>query len=232
MEDACRFVAAGNRRVMTDLADRRRLARQLLDRFGRGFAEPCGFPAMNNPSSLFQLLVLSLLASSRGDYRKAAALARSLRERGWDSPARMARSPQEQRVQVIRDAGRRDADALATTLGDLAQAVLDRYRGDLRRLRREASRDPSRERQLLTDLPGVSDRVVDLFVREVQVLWPELVPFADRRALAAARRLGLARSTAELAEVAGSDESERLAWLAGVLARVDLENKYDEVSTG
>jgi endonuclease III len=215
---------------MTELADRRRLARELLDRFGRGFAEPCGFPVTNSPSKLFQVLVLSLLASGRGDYRTAAALARSLRERGWDSPVRMARSRHEQRVQVIRDAGR--PDALATTIGNLAQAVVDRYRGDLRRLRTEAGRDPSRERRLLTELPGVSDRVVDLFVREVQVLWPELGPFADRRALAAARRLGLARSTTELAEVAGGGESERLAWLAGVLARVDLENRYDEIRTG
>jgi endonuclease III len=217
---------------MADLADRRRLARELLDRFGRGFAEACGFPVTNSPSRLFQVLLLSVLTGGRGDYRKAVALARTLRERGWDSAVRMARSRHDQRIQVIRAAGRRDADAVATTIGDLAQAVVDRYGGDLRRLRREAGRDPSRERRLLTELPGVSDRVVDLFIRDVQVLWPELGPFADRRALAAARRLGLARSTAELAEVAGGGESERLAWLAGVLARVDLEDRYGEIGTG
>lgn len=70
---------------------------------------------------------------------------------------------------------------------------------------------------------------MDLFLQEVQVLWPEVAPFADRRALAAARKLDIGRSVADLSALAGSRESEKLAWLAGGLARVDLENRYDEI---
>jgi len=47
--------------------------------------------------------------------------------------------------------------------------------------------------------------------------------------LAAARRLGLGRSADDLAGLAGSGRSERLAWLVGALARVDLEQRYPEV---
>lgn len=197
---------------------------------GRGFAEECGFRVIGNPASLFQILYLSILLANDRDYRRAVRIAQMLRDRGWESAAGMARSLHDERAALIRTAGRRrDAEALAATLGDLAQKIVDRYRGDLRRLRSDAQRDAGRERALLKKLPGVDDRAVDLFFREVQVLWPEVAPFVDRRAMAAARKLDLGRSVADLTVLAKARESEKLAWLAGALARVDLENRYDEI---
>ncbi|TDC36375.1 hypothetical protein E1211_13615 [Micromonospora sp. 15K316] len=214
---------------ISSIEDKKRLVRRLAGS-GRGFAEQYGFQVTNNPSSLFQLLYLSVLLSRRGDFRRAVESARALRDTGWDSAARLARSLHETRVRVLRDAGQRgDVDALADTLGDLARTVVDRYRGDLRRLRGKAQYDPRAERKLLAELPGVDGQVVELFLREAQVLWREVAPVADRRALAAARRLGLGRSADELAGLAGSGESERFAWLVGALARVDLEKRYAEV---
>jgi len=214
----------------SSIEDKKRLVRRLAGD-GRGFAEQYGFPVLNNPSQLFQLLYLSVLLARRGDFRKAVATATALRDAGWDSAARMARSLHEDRARVLRTAGQRgDVDGLAAVLGDLAQTLVDRYRGDLRRLRTEAQQDPARERRLLTALPGVDDAVTDLFLRDAQAVWREVAPVADRRALAAARRLGLGRSAADLAGLAGSGESERLAWLVGALARVDLEKRYAEVT--
>ncbi|WP_089006904.1 hypothetical protein [Micromonospora viridifaciens] len=216
--------------VVSSMEDKKRLVRRLAGD-GRGFAERYGFRVTNNPSHLFQVLYLSVLLARRGDFRKAVDTALALRENGWDSAARMARSLHADRVRVLREAGQRgDVEALADTLGDLARAVVDRYRGDLRRLRTAAHQDPARERQLLTGLPGVDDEVVDLFLREAQAVWREVAPVADRRALAAARRLGLGRSADDLAGLAGSGESERLAWLVGALARVDLEKRYAELT--
>ncbi len=213
------------------IEDRKRLARRLAGS-GRGFAEQYGFRVINNPSSLFQILCLAVLLSRRGDFRRAVDSAHALYAQGWDSAARLARSLHADRMRVLRDSGqpRQDVDALATTLGDLAQRVVDRYRGDLRRLRSVAHHDPARERALLAELPGVDATVVDLFLRETQALWREVAPVADRRALAAARKLGLGRSADDLAGLAGSGESERLAWLVGALARVDLEGRYAELT--
>ncbi|MDO3704898.1 hypothetical protein Q3W71_24840 [Micromonospora sp. C28SCA-DRY-2] len=216
--------------AISSIEDKKRLVRRLAGS-GRGFAEQYGFRVINNPSNLFQLLCLSVLLARRGDFRRAVDSARALPANGWDSAARLARSLHADRLRVLREAGQRgDVDALATVLGDLAQTVVDRYRGDLRRLRAVAHHDPARERKLLTDLPGVDDQVVDLFLREAQALWREVAPVADRRALVAARKLGLGRSAADLAGLAGSGESERLAWLVGALARVDLEHRYAEVT--
>ncbi|TDC41275.1 hypothetical protein [Micromonospora sp. KC213] len=209
--------------------DRKRLVRRLAG--DRGFAEQYGFRVTNNPSNLFQLLCLAVLLARRGDFRRALDAAHALPDSGWDSAARLARSRHVDRVRVLREAGQRgDVAALADVLGDLARTVVDRYRGDLRRLRAHAGHDPARERELLTALPGVDDQVADLFLRETQALWREVAPVADRRALVAARRLGLGRSADDLAELAGSGESERLAWLVGALARVDLEQRYAEIS--
>jgi hypothetical protein len=217
---------------MTDIEQKRRLVRALRSQVGRGLADACGFTVIANPARLFQILYLSILLTGDRDYQRAVRVAQALRDRGWDSAARMAASRHDERTALVKTAGRkRDADALAATLGHLAQSIVDRYRGDLRRLRSDARRDSGRERDLLKKLPGVDDRVVDLFFREVQVLWPEVGPFIDRRALAAARKLDLGRSVADLTALTGGRqrESEKLAWLAGALARVDMDNRYDEI---
>ena len=206
------------------MEEKKRVVRRLAGS-GRGFADQHGFRVTNNPASLFQVLYLSILLRRPGDPRRAAQAAGALRDRGWDSAARMARSLHETRAAVLRSCGRRDADELATTLGDLALLVVQRYRGDLRRLRAAAQYDSTRERDQLKRLPGVDDEVVDLFFREVQALWREVPPCADRRALSAARKLGLGRTADELATLAGSRESEKLAWLVGALAMVDLDRQ-------
>lgn len=207
--------------------EKKRLVRRLAAD-GRGFAEEYGFRVTNNPASLFQVLVLSVLLAQPGDGRCALRATRALRDAGGDSAARLSRSRHEHRSRVLRDNGLRDPDALAALFGDLASTVVERYRGDLRRLRALAHRDPTRERELLAQLPGVDGPVVELFLREAQVLWREVAPVVDRRALAAARRLGLGRTVGDLVGLAGSGKSERLAWLVGALARIDLEKRYAE----
>ncbi|MFI7079150.1 hypothetical protein ACIBO1_17815 [Micromonospora sp. NPDC049903] len=214
--------------TVSTVEDRRRLARRLAGS-GRGFAEQYGFRVTNNPASLFQVLCLAVLLARRGDFRRALDSAHALPDAGWDSAARLARAPHADLVRVLRERGRRgDVDAVATLLGDLARAVRDEYAGDLRRLRSAAGYDPARQRALLAALPGVDGEAVDLFLREAQALWREVGPVADRRALTAARRLGLGRSTEDLAALSGGRESERFAWLVGALARVDLERRYAE----
>jgi len=214
----------------------RRLTRRLLARVGRGYAEALGFPVTSNPSSLFRLLLLCVLTGGEREYRRAVSIAEALVRQGWDSAARLADSGYDERVAVIRSAGggrvndraNDRAGRWSATLGDLATAVVRRYGGDLRRLRGQARRDQAAQRRLLCGLPGVTDAAVDLFFRDVQVIWPEAGPFADRRSLRAAARLGLGGSVAEL-DALTAGRSEKLAWLAGALARIDLEGRYDEI---
>ena len=68
---------------------------------------------------------------------------------------------------------------------------------------------------------------VDIFFREAQRSWSELYPFADRRALQAAERLGLSPGTRGLTRLARGDDFVRLI---GGLVRVDLDDAYEEIS--
>ncbi|HEX6968221.1 MAG TPA: hypothetical protein VF174_05345 [Micromonosporaceae bacterium] len=202
----------------------KRLVRRLI---GEGREITAQRRITNNPGSLFQLLYRALLSRSQPDRQRVAHTARALDEQGWGIPSELARAPFEQRFRVLRDAShRRDARELAAVLGDLALMIVQRYRGDLRRLRSAARQDPQVERRLLAELPGIDDKVVDVFFRDVQVVWRELAPFADRPALTAGRRLGLGGTAEGLAALAGSPASERFFWLVTALSCIDQDRRY------
>ncbi|MGH9182482.1 MAG: hypothetical protein ACRDZ9_01455 [Acidimicrobiales bacterium] len=111
-------------------------------------------------------------------------------------------------------------------VAESSQLLLDRWRGDLRRLRDEAGRDPGAERRLLKGFKGVGEVGVDIFFREAQATWDELRPFADHRALDSARRLGLGATPEELAGLVGDDDLVRLV---AALVRVGLARDHDQV---
>jgi hypothetical protein len=104
--------------------------------------------------------------------------------------------------------------------------LLEKYGGDLRRLRAAAERDPGRERALLKECKGIGEVGADIFCREAQVAWDELFPFADRRALEAAERLGLEADAAKLAKRVSRKDYPRLL---AALVRTALAKDYDEV---
>ena len=107
--------------------------------------------------------------------------------------------------------------------------LLDRYEGDLRNLREEASRDPERERELLKEFKGTGDVRTDVFFRKVHVAWDESFPFADRRALEGARELGLEDNAEALAQLVGHRDFPRLV---AALVRVQFEGDHGEVLEG
>jgi hypothetical protein len=111
-------------------------------------------------------------------------------------------------------------------LGDACELLVDRYRGDLRRLRAEAGQDPTKERRLLKEVKGLGEVGVDIFFREAQVTWEELFPFLDRRAVQAARRLGLDADPRTLAD---DRDPEAFARLVAALVRTGLAHDHDAV---
>lgn len=137
----------------------------------------------------------------------------------------MAAASWDERAHVLNQAGyARYDERTSTMLGDSARLLLERWDGDLRRLRDEAERRRSAERRLLKEFSGLGDVGVDIFFREVQLAWGELRPFVDGRALRAAGRLGLGHSPEE---VAGLVPEEQLAALVAALVRAELAKDYD-----
>jgi hypothetical protein len=207
---------------------KKKVVAALLDRHGQTYAEELGIDLRKQtPSNLFQLLFASVLYSARIDAGIATQAARNLKRRGWRTASKMADSTWRQRVAALNDAGyTRYQERTSTMLGDMAETLLERWNGDLRKLRDEAERDPASERRLLKRLKGLGDTGVDIFFREVQATWDEVRPFADRRALAAARRLDLGGDAKALARLAKGRDFDRLV---AALVRTELADDYDEI---
>lgn len=210
------------------MASKQQTVRALLDRHGQTFAEELGIDVQKGtPAELFRLLCASTLMSARISSSIAAKAAGNLDKRGWRTPQKLAESPWEQRVEALNDAGyTRYQERTSTMLGDLTEHLLERWDGDLRKLRDAAERDPRHERKLLKEFKGIGDVGVDVFFREAQVAWDELRPFADRRALDAAGRLKLGRGPRALDRLADGKDFPRLV---AALVRVELGDDYDAV---
>jgi hypothetical protein len=210
------------------MPSQRQLAQTLVRHFGPPFADELGIELESNtPSPLFRWLCACLLFSARIGHGQATSAARALNKAGWTTAQKMADSTWEQRVKTLNRSGyARYDESTARMLGDTAGLLLDRYGGDLRKLREAAERDPARERKLLKEFKGLGDVGVDIFFREAQIAWDELYPFADRRALKTAKQLGLPADAKRLARLVSQRE---LPTLASALARVALDKQLDAV---
>lgn len=174
-------------------------ARTLVQRHGTTYAEQAGIRLADKPAPLWQLLVLSLLLSARISSDIAVAAARELNRAGYRTPKAMSGATWQQRVDALgRGHYRRYDERTATMLGECADLALDRYRGDLRRLREQAS-TPAEIEGLLHQFKGIGPTGAVIFCREVQGHWTELAPFVDDIAAKGAARLGLPRSPDRLA---------------------------------
>ncbi|MDX3432796.1 MULTISPECIES: endonuclease [unclassified Streptomyces] len=193
----------------------------LLERHGTTYAAEAGIRLRDTPQPLYQLLVLSLLLSARIRADIAVASARALFSHRLRTPRRMADATWQERVDALGEGGyRRYDERTATQLGDGALLLLDTYGGDLRRLRREADGEMDTLRAGLRRFPGIGPAGADIFLREVQTVWPEASPYLDAKALQGAERLGLPATPDKLVRLAKGEDP---AVLAAALVRSALD---------
>jgi hypothetical protein len=206
----------------------KRIIEVLMRDCGRTFADELGIRLdANDPATLFRLLCACLLFSTRISHTIAMKAARVLFARGWTTPQKLAASTWGQRVGALDEAGYvRYDERTSTMLGEMAQLLLDLYDGDLGTLREKAGRQPHRERELLKEFRGIGDVAVDIFFREIQVTWPEIFPYVDRKAAESAAKFGL---KADLKTLAGLKTRDEFARLVAGLVRVQLTHRHDQI---
>lgn len=193
-------------------------ARALVADHGRTFAADAGITLRDTPSPLWELLVLSLLLSTRISSDIAVATARELTRAGWTTAEHLRASTWQERVDALGRGGyRRYDESTATRLDDDAALLLDRWGGDLRRLRDEAEGDPTGIARLLQEFDGIGPTGATIFLREVQAVWPSVRPVVDDLVRRGARTAGLPEDAGELAALVDDDE---LAALCAALVRV------------
>ena len=193
---------------------------RLLEQSGETYAHEAGIHLEDKPSPLYQLLVLTTVLSTRISAEIAVAAARELFKGGWRTPRAMAAASWQDLVDVLGRAHyRRYDESTATALGEGANLLIQRWHGDLRRLRQEADGDPGQIRRLLQEVPRIGPVGAEIFCREVQGLWEELRPSFDKRALDGAEKNGLPKDPGRLAALVPSED---LPHLAAALVRSTL----------
>lgn len=197
------------------MATQHDIVKNVLSQYGKTYAEEAGIKLANRPSPLYELSVLTMLLSARISGHIALSAARELFKAGFRTPARMADATWQERVDALgRGHYRRYDERTATMLGDGAELIQDRWRGDLRAIRGAKLRDD------LTQIPGIGPTGSDIFCREVQEVWPELRPFVDQRARRGAEALDLPTDPEKLQGLV--DDSDLTRFIDG-LVRITLD---------
>jgi endonuclease III len=203
----------------------------LLDRFGHTYAEQAGIHLADKPSPLYELLVLATLLSARISGDVAVAAAKELFAAGYRTPQKMQQASWQDRVDALgRGHYRRYDERTSTMLGEQTTLLLERWHGDLRKLRDEAGGDLEQIRELLTDFKGIGPVGADIFLREVQAVWPQVAPYLDGRVIRAAEKVGLPSDVRKLAGLV--DSPGELARLSAALVRVSRKSRAaDEIKS-
>lgn len=199
----------------------RQQVNELLAEHGTTYAAQAGIRLADKPAPLFQLLVLTILMSTRIRAEIAVDAAKELFKAGWRTPKALTDSTWQQRVDALGRAHYvRYDESTARALHEAAMRVLEVYHGDLRNLARAAEGSTGRLRGLLREFPRIGPTGAEIFCREVQAAWPWVRPFFDRRALSGAAETGLPTSAGRLAKLVEPDEHARLA---AALVRANLD---------
>lgn len=201
----------------------------LLQRHPQCFSEELGIDLKSSsPDSLWQWFVASILFSARIKSDAAIHGCHALFRAGLDSPFRMSSVPRDHLQQILHDNfDSKHADKATASLLYNTEKLVQLYGGDLNKLREVAKCDPGKERSLLKKFKGVGDGSVDIFFREAQWCWTEHFPFADRKALKAARLVGLREHPESLADLCSKDRLKYIRLIAA-LVRIELSKQFHE----
>lgn len=155
------------------MRDSRDAVRRPFGASRRTYAQQGGIRLRDRPGPIFQLLVLALLAGKPVAADVAARAARHLFRAGFRSPRAVLDGDRDRAVLALHRAGyAREDDGSASRLRDVARRVRDEFDGDLRNLRTRSGQDPNRLADEVMTFDGVGRRGAQVFLREIQAVWP------------------------------------------------------------
>jgi len=204
-------------------------AATLLETAGETYAVEAGITLEDEPAPLYRLLVLTVLLSGRVQAKLGTRACRELVDSGFGSPQKMRDATYDDVHAALDRARFLNKDRTTEALQDGAALVLDRWHGDLRRMRTEADGDAGALADRITEMPRVGPVGASIFLREVQLVWPEFRPHLDGKAIEGARAVGLPTDPDELAALVDPDD---LARFSAALVRADLDDDVAEEVDG
>lgn len=183
------------------------------------------------PAELNKWLVAAMLFGARIGEDIAVRTYRALEEAGLLAPQALLAAGWDRVVAVLDHGGYARYDfKTATKLLAAAQALVERYDGDLNALHDAARNERDLEALLKSVAKGIGAVTANIFLRELRGIWPKAEPPVSPRAARAARALGFVPShvTAERATLehlqeawAGTADDLRFADFEAALIRFE-----------
>jgi endonuclease III len=205
------------------------VVRRLLNVAGPTYAAEAGVRISDRPMPLFQLLVLCMLASKPIDAAIAMRAGHELFSDGLRTPKAVLDSDRRTMIDAFGRAHYvRYDESSATRLTEIAQLVVDEYSGDLREIARRSDDDIDAAKRMLKKFKGIGDTGADIYLREVQDVWPWVRPYFDKRAARTAKALGLPSDPTKLGALAPRANAR----LAAALVRFALDDEVRQQVAG
>ncbi|KAH1493639.1 hypothetical protein LV164_005372 [Aspergillus fumigatus] len=205
---------------------------KIIEEFGRQPLEGTSLakgPLIASPETVFAMVLDAMLKSRPISHDLSQRAVTELIDEGYHDIKKLGESSWEERTMVLKDGGyNRYREQGATNLGDLADFVNGQYDGDLNNLLKKAGNDRKRTRDLIKGIKGLGDLGVDIFLNNVQCVWPSMAPFLDARSLKTAEELGIGTDLEAIYESLNRDPI-RMSRLANGLSHVRLDKKQQEV---
>lgn len=207
----------------------KQVARRLLKVAGTTYAAEAGVRISDKPMPLFQLLMLCMLASKPIDAAIAMRAGHELFSEGLRTPKAVLDADRQTMIDAFgRASYARYDESSATRLTEMAQLALDEYAGDLREIARRGDHDVTATKRMLKEFKGIGETGADIYLREVQDVWPWVRPYFDKRASRAAKALGLPDDPAKLGALAPRANAR----LAAALVRASLDDDVRHQAAG
>ena len=207
----------------------KQVVQRLLKVAGTTYAAEAGVRISDKPMPLFQLLVLCMLASKPIDAAIAMRAGHELFSDGLRTPKAVLDSDRRTMIDAFGRAHYvRYDESSATRLTEIAQLVVNEYSGDLREIARRSDDDIDAAKRMLKKFKGIGDTGADIYLREVQDVWPWVRPYFDKRAARTAKALGLPSDPTKLGALAPRANAR----LAAALVRFALDDKVRQQVAG
>ncbi|RHZ51387.1 uncharacterized protein CDV56_105004 [Aspergillus thermomutatus] len=203
-----------------------------IEEFGRQPLEGTSLakePLTASPDTVLAMVIDAMLKSRPISHDLSQRAVNRIIDEGYHDIRKLGESSWEERTMVLKEGGyNRYREQGATNLGDLADFINGQYDGDLNNLLRKAGNDRKKTRDLIKEIKGLGDLGVDLFLNNVQSVWPSMAPFVDARSLKTADEIGISTDLEAIYESLDRD-SMRMSRLANGLSHVRLDKKQREV---
>ncbi|OOQ83211.1 hypothetical protein PEBR_36336 [Penicillium brasilianum] len=181
------------------------------------------------PDTVLAMVIDALVKSRPISHALAQSTVARLVEEDYHNIDKLSATSWDERTDLLRQAGyNRYREQCATNLGNLSHLVLAKYDGDLNNLLQAAHEDREQVRARIKEIKGIGDLGVELFLDNVQSVWPSMAPFVDSRSVPTAEEIGLGNDVEAIYSHLQKDPV-KMSMFANGLSEIRLEHKEHEI---